>query len=100
MRIGLLIVPDGSRGGGRAKYHVDVLEKPCPLLAKPRPPRLNAEEIRRAQTHPARLQSAMGEIAGQKIVFAGGQFVAGIIRQAGANERMGKDREYLPGFPE
>ena len=57
-------------------------------------------EIRRAQAHPARLQSAMGEIAGQKIVFAGGQFVAGIIRQAGANERMGKDREYLPGFPE
>jgi hypothetical protein len=30
-------------------------------------------EIRRAQAHPARLQSAMGEIAGQKIVFAGGQ---------------------------
>jgi hypothetical protein len=62
------------------------------------PPSLNADEIRRAQAHPARLQSAMGEIAGQKIVFAGGQFVAGLIRLAGADQRMGKNREYLPGF--
>jgi hypothetical protein len=100
MRIGLLVVPDGSRRGGRAKHHVDVLEKPCPLLAKALPPRLNADEIRRAQAHPARLQSAMGEIAGQKIVFEGGQSVADLIGQAGADERMGKDREYLPGFLE
>ena len=89
MRIGLLIVPDGSRGGGRAKQHVNVLEKPCPLLVKALPPGLNADEIRRAQAHPARLQSAMGGISGQKIVFAGGQFVAGLIRQAAADQRMG-----------
>jgi hypothetical protein len=69
---------------GQAKHHVNMLEKPCPLPAKPRPPRLNADEIRRAQAHPARLESAVGEIAGQKIVFAGGQFVAGLIRQAAA----------------
>jgi hypothetical protein len=59
-----------------------------------------ADEIRRAQAHPARLQSAVGDIAGQKIVFVGGQFVAVLIKQAGAGERMGKDREYLPGFLE
>jgi hypothetical protein len=88
MRIGLVIVPDWYRGGGRAKQHVNVLEKPCPLLAKALPPRLNADEIRRPQAHPARLQSAMGGISGQKIVFAGGQFVAGLIRQAGADQRM------------
>src|ERR1700730_18002984 len=44
MRIGLVIVPDGSRGGGRAKRHVNVLEKPCPLLAKALPLRLTADE--------------------------------------------------------
>jgi hypothetical protein len=71
MRIGLVIVPDGSRGGGRAKQHVNVLQKPCPLLAKALPPGLNADEIRRAQAHPARLQSAMGGISGH-VVFAGG----------------------------
>ena len=31
-------------------------------------------------------------------MFEGGQFVADLIGQAGADERMGKDREYLQGF--
>lgn len=74
--------------------------KTLPTPGEAAPAALEADEIRRAEAHPARLRSAMGEIASQKIVFLGGQFVADPIGRAGADERIGKEREYLPGFLE
>jgi hypothetical protein len=80
---------NGANRRWRAKHHVDLFEKPGPILAQsPGVERLS----------PRNCSARWEKIAGQELVCARGKTLPDFFWQARADQRMGEDRSDRKGF--